>query len=589
MALVDFPIRPGVYSDFPDRGVGKLGFWKGSDKVRFVESLPETIGGWVADNPAAAMQGKARGVVDWVSLRGERIIAFGTHLKLYVWLGGQFFDITPVRASSTINADPFATTDTLATVTVTDTAHGAADGAFVTFSGAAAVGGITIAGEYQITYVDSNSYTITHSAVATSSATGGGASVVATYQIDPGSGDSGLNFGWGAGAWAADTWGTARLLGIPVVARTWALGTWGEDLIASHADGSIYVWDSSGGVGTVATLITQAPTSNKSVFISQAARHMIALGADADPMLIRWCSSEDYTVWTPTTTNTAGDKRLDKGSSLVRGIEYRNQHLVFTNAALYLMQYIGPPYIFSVEGAGLNGGVVGPNAMAVYADICYWMGSRNFYQYDGTIKPIPCHVQEAVFNDFNPAQKAKVWAAANAQFDEIWWFYCSANSTEMDRYVIYNTTDKNWSVGTLARTLFVGDSDIVGYPYAVSLDGLLYYHEFGTDADGAAISAYVESGDVEIPQSGEMMMHVSKMIPSFKRVTGDATITVTTKKYPQSSETQASGPLTVNATTEFINPRVRGRQMAVKIASNAADASWRAGILRLDLKPHGRR
>lgn len=591
MALTDLPFKPGFMTNPPDRGVGMLGYWKNGDKVRFKDGLPEMMGGWVRDNASQAMEGVARGAADWVTLRNEKLIGFGTSHKLYVWQGGSFFDITPVRASSTINNNPFATTDTSAVVVVTDTAHGATDGAFVTFSGAAAVGGITISGEYQLTYINTDSYSITHSSAATSTvAAGGGAAVVAEYQINPGAELSVEGTGWGAGAWGAEAWGTARTVASLVFeARTWTLDLWGEDLIACHADGNIYVWDSSVGTGTRAALIAAAPTNNRSAFVSQESRHLVALGADGDPMMIKWCDSEDYTDWTPTTTNTAGDKRVDTGSRLVRGIEFRNQTLVFTDSALYAMQFIGPPYTFAVLPVGLTGGLMGPNAAVVHANVCYWMGTANFYQYDGVIKPMVCPVYEHVFRDINVAQSAQVWAGVNTSFNEVWWIYCSGDSDQNDRYVIYNTVEQTWVFGTLDRSLYVGDSDVVGAAYAVDPDGVLYYHDIGTTQDGAAHEAFIESGDVEISQGGESFMHVGKMVPDFKRISGEVSATVTTKRYPQASETQVSGPHAMTVDTEFINPRVRGRQMSVKVGSNSTTADWRLGMLRLGLRPHGKR
>lgn len=589
MALENLPFKPGFVSDDPDRDVGTAGYWKTGDKVRFLHGLPQSMGGWTRDNASISMVGVPRGVVDWLTTRSEQVIGFGTNYKLYVWIGGLFYDITPIRASSTINNNPFSMTNTLTTVTVTDTAHGAIDGAYVTFSGAAAAGGITISGEYQLTYVDADTYTITHSAAATSTTTGGGASVVAAYQINPGPATATVEFGWGVGTWGESTWGTARAISDLVnQLRTWTLDLWGEDMIATHFDGNIYVWDSSVGVGTRAAIISAAPTSNKSAFVSQEARHIVALGAGGDPMQIKWCTSEDYTDWTATTTNTAGDKRVDKGSQLLRALPYRDQHLVFTDAALYAMQYVGPPYTFSVKPVSETE-LIGPNAVVVYAGVCYWMGIGNFYMYDGMVRVVPCPVYEHVFRDYNADQAFKVWAGANSRFDEVWWLYCSEDSTEVDRYVMFNTVEKHWVFGTMARTLYVGNSDVINSVYATSADGCLFYHDFGTSADGADLNAYIESGDVEIPQAGENMMHIDKIIPNFKRLTGTVELTLTTKRYPQDSETQTSGPHDVTSATKFVNPRVRGRQTSVKIESDSASADWRMGVLRVDVKKHGKR
>ena len=590
MPLPTLRLKPGMYSDDTDRDVGSLGYWKDGDKVRFLHGLPQSMGGWVKDDASASMVGTARSAVDWITSRMERAIGLGTSKKLYVWIDGGFFDITPIRASSTINNNPFAMTDTSTTVVVTDTSHGAIDGAYVTYSGAAAAGGITISGEYRITYIDADSYSITHSAAATSTVSGGGASVVAAYQINPGLDTSVFATGWGVGNWGEETWGTPRALSDVIdSARVWSLSAWGEDLIASHVDGNIYVWDSSVGTGTRAALIATAPTSNKSVLVSSEDRHVIALGAGGDPMLIQWCDSEDYNDWTPTTTNTAGDKRVDRGNTLMRGVDFRNTHLIFTDAAMYNMRFIGPPYTFSVEPVGATGGLMGPNAVVVYAEVCYWMGTENFYFYDGTIQVLPCPVFETVFKDFNFAQGAKVWAGANSRFDEVWWLYCSEGSDEVDRYVLYSTVEKHWAFGTIARTVYVGDSDVIGEIYAVSADGFLYYHDTGTTADGSAMNAYLESGDIEIAPDGEQFMHISKLIPDFKRLTGEVVLTVTTKRYPQDTESQSSAALTVNSNTKFVNPRVRGRQASIRVESNSTTADWRMGTMRVELRPHGKR
>ena len=590
MGLKDIPFKPGVVADLPDREVGTAGFWKDADKVRFLNGLPQTMGGWVKDAVLAAILGTARGGVDWQTTRGERVIGVGTNVKLYVWIGGVFSDITPIRTSHTINNNPFSMTDTLTTVTVTDTAHGAVNGDYVTFSGATAAGGITIVGEYAITYIDANSYTITHSAAATSTTSGGGAGVVAVYQINVGGVNSEAGLGWGSGAWSGSTWGTSRTVtDIVLYARTWKLDVWGEDLIASHFDGSIYVWDSSAGVGTRATLIAAAPTSNKAIFVSQESRHIVALGASADPLSIKWCDSETYTDWTPTTTNSAGDARVDQGSQLLTSVALRDQHLVFTDSAIYAMQYVGPPYTFSVKPQGLSGGLAGPNAAIAYMGLCYWMGDKNFYYFDGVAHVLDCPVFEKVFNDYNVDEGFKVWAGVSVKFDEVWWLYCTEDSTEIDRYVVYSTVEKHWTVGTLARTMYIGDSDVIPDVYAFSADGYLYYHEIGTSDNGAALTSYVTSGDFEIAEGGEQLMHVSKLIPDFKRLVGAVDVLVTTKKYPQAAETQTSATLAVTSATEFISPRVRGRQASIKLASTSTTADWRAGPMRLDLKPHGKR
>lgn len=595
MTLRDISFKPGILTEASDREVGKIGFWKDCNFVRFFNGLPERMGGYVKDNPLSSVLGIARGSVDWRSLRDELIIGMGTHLKLYVWIGGTFSDITPYRETGTLGADPFATTNASATVTVTDAAHGLAVGDYVHFSGATAVAGITISGQYVVVTVPgSGSYTITHSANANATTTGGGASVAYSYELGVGEETSVKALGFGVGTWGGSTWGTPRATStIVTYARTWSCAAWGEDLLASPRGGKLYVWDSSVGTGTRATLITQAPSTMQAMFVSQEDRHVVALGAHdgsvSDPMLIRWCDTEDYTDWTILTTNTAGSKRLDQGNMILCGVAARGERLIFTDSHLFSMLFSGPPDTFSFRSLGGNGGIMGPLAAVEAQGVVYWMGLENFYAYDGAIHVLPCTIHSHVFRDINLVQQVKVCCGANRSNNEIWWLYPTADSDEVDAYAVYNTLEKTWYYGTLARTLYVGDSDIIAPPYAMGTDGFLYYHDVGASADGGAISAFLESGDFELDEAGNQIMHVSKYIPDFARLSGSVSVTFTGKKYPQATETQASGPHTITATTQFVNPRMRARQVSVKIESSGTGDDWRMGGVRVDQTPHGGR
>lgn len=595
MALTDIPFKPGIYTETTDRGVGKLGYWKDCDKVRFVDGHPQKMGGWTKDTTDDFL-GIARSAVDWKPFSSSNIfVGIGTHLKLYIWNNGTFSDITPYRETGTLSG-PFDTTSGLYTVTVNDAGHGLSAGDYVHFSGATAGGGITIDGEYTVTSVTSSSaYVITHSVSASSTASGtGGASVAYSYEISIGSADSTLGYGWGAGSWGAETWGTARTTTtFLTLARIWSLATWGEDMVACPRGGKIYAWDSSVGTGTRATLITNAPSTNRAIFVSQEDRHLVALGAHDgsadDPMLIRWCDAEDYTNWTPSLTNTAGDKRLDLGNEIYCGLPVRGETLIFTDTHVYGMVFSGGVEVFTFRTIGDNGGLRGPNAVYVSEGIAYWMGDRNFFFYDGLVKVLECPVLTHVFGDINTDQKAKIFCGMNREFREIWWLYPSGDSMEIDRYVIYNLQDKVWYYGTLARTVMVGDSDVLQGVYAAGTNGYMYYHDSGVDDDGSAMESWLESGDVEISETGEQMMHVSKYIPDFQTLDGNMEITFTGKRYPQDSETQASGPHSFSSATKFINPRMRARQLYIRMESNEIGGDWRSGHIRIDLLPHGKR
>lgn len=593
MGLQDLDFKPGIYADETERGAGRLPFWKDCDHVRFHRGLPEKIGGWVKDNPDEQMLGTVRAAFDWQSLGSAKLVSFGSSQRLYIWEGGLLHDITPVFATGSLT-NPFATTTGSAIVTVTDTSHGLTENTGVIFTGASAVGGITVNGEYTVTtVVDDNTYTITHSTPAGSDASGGGA-VGFTYLLPAGNDLVVPLFGWGAGGWGNETWGTARTLASLLrTAAMWSLDTWGEDLIACRRDQGVYVWDTSAGTATRAAQISGAPTQALAAFVSQEDRHLVVLGADADPLLIRWSDQEDYTVFTPTTTNTAGDKRLDQGTEIFTYIKLRAEHLIFTDEALYSMTFVGPTDTFGFRPLGSNHGLAGPKAVVEYEGKAYWMGDNGFYVYSGVVEVIDCPVHHHVFDNISDQQRFIAAAGVNQEFSEIWWLYSTASDEDISRYVVYNTVEKTWYYGTLERGLYVGDSDIIETPYAVGTDGYLYYHEVGTNADGAPLESYLESGAVELnlkdAPAGTSLMHVSKLIPDFYMLDGRVSVTVVGRKYPQAAETQSSGPIDVTAATEFINPRLRARQVFIRVESEDLNTDWRMGTNRLDIRPHGGR
>lgn len=594
MPLTDFTIRPGIVTIKTDRGAGKEARWKSGDKVRFFNAMPEKIGGWVKATVTQFL-GICRGTWDWQTLNFVKYIGTGTHLKLYVYQGGTFSDITPLRSSGTLANNPFTTTNGSPIVTVHHVAHGEMVGDYVHYSGASAVGGITINGEYAVTsVVDADNYRITHSANASSGAVGGGAAVAFQYEIHIGLADSIFGLGWGAGQWSFGTWGTARTVSTFLqLVRTWKMENWGEDLIANYHGGGIYLWDSSVGTGTRAAIITGTPATARGIFVSPENRILVAYGAHDgsidDPMLVRWSDSEDYSVFAPDIiNNVAGSKRLDQGTELLAHAKTRSGTIIASDSFSWMMTFDGPPNTFGWTPLGGNGGLVGPNAMVEAEGTVFWMGAQNFYIFDGSIRVLPCEVHNHVFEDFNMVQKHKVWAGANQFFSEIWWLYPSANSIECDRYVLFNRVEGTWSIGTISRTAFVGNSKVFQNAYAFGPDHYLYDHEFGMDADGLAMDATLESGDGEIGE-GDQIMRVRKLVPDFKVLAGSISITLKGRKYPQRAEQFSKGPFTVGATTAYINPKIRARQVALALRSNEVGGDFRCGTFRLELRQSGKR
>lgn len=597
--LKDLQIAPGFFTLKTDRGAN--GRWKGGDKVRFHHGLPEKLGGWLRSGSDDFL-GMCRALKDFLSLSFEKLIAAGTHSKLYIWKSGTFYDVTPIRATTNPMANnPFAMTNTSTTVTVTDVAHGATQGSYVTFSGAAAGAGITIDGEYQIqTIVDADNYTITHSAAATSTASGGGAAVVAAYQINIGSANSVYGLGYGAGTYGTSTYGTPRTLSnFLTSAMIWSLDTWGEDLIACPRGGAIYLWDTSVGVATRASAISGTPSTARVVFVAEN-KHLVVLGAHDgaadDPLLIKWSSSEDYTDFTASATNSAGEKRLTAGNEILCRLKMPKEDLILTDSHATAMRFTGAPNWFSFEDLGQNGSIRGQNAAIEANGIGYWMGEKNFFYYDGRVNVLPCEVWPTLFDaedddqpGLNFVQRAKTFAVYIRDFSEVWWLYCSRDSAEVDRYVAYNTLEKVWHFGTLARTAMIGNSDVFEVPFATGSNGYLYDHETGVDDDASAMAPYIDSGDMEIPDAGDYLMQVGMLVPDFKRLEGSVTMTMTAKKYPQDTDSQAQASITITSSTKYVNPRLKGRQISFRFASSAVGDSWRMGTLRIAARPHGKK
>lgn len=619
--LVPLRFRPGFNRDATRHGTE--GSWFEGDKIRFRDGMPEVIGGW-AKYSSSTMLGTTRALYPWSTLAGEILVGAGTHLKYYVLRGGVPIDVTPIRETTAAGDVTFSATNGSSTITVTDTAHGATLGAFVTYSGAASLGGNVTAAvldqEHQITEIlTSNTYTIEVSVVANGSDTGnGGASVVGAYQINPGLDDGILGVGWGADPWGSGGWGAAgsSSAGIGTL-RIWSHDNFGEDLITNPRDGGVYYWDSSAGYSSANRAVAladlaganSAPTVAKRVMVSDQDRHVICFGCDdeftpgtQDPLLIRWSDQEDAATWNTATTNTAGSIRLSSGSEIITALQTKREILVFTDASLHSMQWIGAPYTFGIQDLAHSIQIVSPNAAVAVNDVVYWMSPNKFMMYDGVTKVVPCSVDDYVFSDFRYDQQQKVVAGHNSRFSEVWWFYPSAGADENDRYVVYNYEQNIWYFGTMARTAWVV-SGIVDNPLAAATDGYVYQHEFGMN-DGSqspaiGIDAYIESATMDIG-NGERFFFSRRAVPdmTFRSSTGSPSATMTFKsfRFPGSAiyDTNASSVLQTSTSvveqyTEQLHIRLRGRSVSMRVASNQENTSWRLGVPRLEMRTDGAR
>jgi len=594
------------------------GGWYECDKIRFRQGTPEKIGGWqkLSDN---TYLGICRSLWPWTTLGGVSYIGLGTHLKYYVEFGGEYFDITPIRTTVVLGANPFATTVGSPIVVVTHATHGATDLSFVTFSGAAVVAGLDLNAEYQLTYINANSYSITASANASSTTTGGGAAVNAAYQLNAGSEIQIPQYGWGAGTWGGGAWGIG--LSSTTSVRVWCGQNFGEDLIFGPMGEGIYYWDSSVGTGTRGVNITSmggasdVPTVHNLLMISDASRFVMCFGvnplgsADLDPMLIRWSDQESAVDWTPTATNQAGDIRLSHGSQILGVLQVRQEILVWTDTSMYSMQYLGPPAVWGSTLLGDNVSLINDRSVIVANNTAYWMGIEKFYMYDGTIRTLPSDLRQYVFSDFNMDQAQQVHAGTIERFNEVWWFYCSSASTSIDRYVIFNYIENAWYYGTLVRTAWIDTSVSNPNPLGAGPQKLIF-HEVGVDNDETtttqAIEAYITSSQFDI-DDGHNFGFVWRMLPDVNFTGSTATnpsVVVslaplsgsgsgyTTPASVAGSDTasvirSASSP--VEVFTNQVNIRVRGRQMSFKIESTGIGTAWQLGYPRIDIRPDGRK
>ena len=614
MKLVDLKFQPGIDKQDTAYSAGDQRKYVDSDFVRFHYGKPERWGGWAyLPNPNKTVVGVVRDTHSWIGLDGTRYLALGTDRKLYLYTEGAVYDITPIRETQALT-NPFTTNGTT-TVTVTDGAHGAIVGDFVTFDSFSSIDGLDMNQEFEVITVPSaNTYTVTHTSTASGSTSGGGGSGNAKYQINTGPATSTYGYGWGTETWGLSTWGTARSSsGVVLSARQWSLDNFGEDLIATVLNGGTFIWDTSNGTGVRAIALSNAPTASRFSLVSTDTRHLLIFGTETtigdtstqDDLLFRFSDREDATDYTPVSTNEAGSLRISDGSRIMGAVKSSGQILVWTDTSMHGIQFVGTPFTFGLRQLGANCGLIAPHAAIEVNGRAFWMSDDAFYTYDGVVKKMPCSVQDYVFDDLSYTNKNDIAVGLNTAFNEIIWYYPSSNATQIDRGVAYNYLENTWYTVSLGRTTWLGAYVYelpIATEYSASLTanvstilGLtagasyIYEQETGNNqADGTAINAFLTSGSVEIAD-GDELMSVSKLVPDFDNLANTLTATLTLEQYPQSADTVTTSG-TISSTTEKIDVRGRGRAVKIKYQTNTVnDTPWRLGSTKLQLRPDGRR
>jgi hypothetical protein len=608
MPLTNFTIKPGINKEVTDyTGQGQ---WVDSDNVRFFNGLPQKIKGW-DKFVETTIVGVVRDQHAWISLDGTRYDAFGTDRKLYVYEEGLVFDITPIRATEALT-DPFTTNGT-ATVLVTDAGHGCEQGSFVTFDSFSTIDGLDMNQEFEVTsVVNTSAYTVTHTSTASGSTAGGGGAGNAAYQINPGPAFSTAAYGWGTDGYGLGGWGEpSTVSNVTLEARQWSLDNFGEDLIATQLNGGTYRWDTSSGTGTRAAIVANAPTTSRLSLVSSPDRHLILFGtentignpATQDDLLLRFSDQEDINNYTPTAENTAGSLRIADGSRILAAERSRGQTLVWTDTSLHSLQFIGPPFTFGLRQLGQNCGIIGQHAAIDLNGNSFWMSQDSFYLFDGSVKKLPCTVEQFVFNNINQTASENAFAGHNGEFNEIVWFYARTGSDQINAVVAFNYQEQTWWTGTLARTSWI-DRETYDNPIGTQYLGnttannetilgltsgatQIYLHEQGNDADGQAMDAYLKSGAVQIGQ-GDDFSFVSKLIPDVQNQSGTLNLNFEFLRYPNDANAVTKST-SFTSGTEKVDLRGRGRQFTANIVSNTTGTAWRLGTMRFDIQPDGRR
>ena len=633
--------KPGFNKMVTDSGAESQ--WVDGDFVRFRYGLPEKIGGWSQlTNSNNTLPGVARAQHAWTSIAGEKYVAIGTSQGLFLYYEGEFFDISPLDNDVITGAD-FDATSGSATVTVNKVSHGLLDGRYITFSSVTVPTGSGYAtsdftnNTFEVLNKTDDTFEITMPSNSAGTTSGTGSAQIDPYEIvGPTFQTAGL--GWGTDTWSSGTWGTASATSNVILdPGLWSLDNFGQILTATIHNGKTFTWNAGAATPRAnrATVMSGAPTKTKLTQVSDRDRHVFHFGTETtigdsttfDPMFIRFSNQEDFNSYTPTATNTAGTFRLDKGNEIVGAVSGKDYTLVLTDSSAYVIQYVGPPFTFSVRQVGTNCGLIGQNALSYSNGIVFWMsGEGGFFMYDGTVKAIPCLVEDFVFTtsadnlgiNYNSSQL--VYAEHNTLYNEINWFYASSGNEQIDRCVVYNYGENVWTVGSLARSSYI-DQGVYDLPYATDynktalpnfpIQGITakygastyYAQETGTDqvnsSGTTSIDAFIQSGDFDITNTnnvadlrgeGEYIMSVKRFIPDFKVLTGNSKITLLLNNYPSETAVSSSlGPFTITSSTDKVDTRARGRLVSLKIENDAVGETWRYGTLRLDAKPDGRR
>jgi hypothetical protein len=639
--------KPGFNKMVTDSGAESQ--WVDGDFVRFRYGLPEKIGGWnQLTVQAETLPGAARAQHTWTSLVGEKYAAIGTSQGLFLYYGDDFYDITPLDTA--ITGATFDASTGSPTVTVNKTSHGLSNGRYVKFDTVTVPTGSGYASTdftdntFEIANVTTNTFEITMPTNSAGTTSGTGSAEILPYVI-VGPVFQTAGYGWGTYLWGDSTWGTERTVSDVVLdPGNWSLDNFGQILIATIFDGRTFTWNpgASGARSIRATVMSGAPTSTRLTQVSDRDRHLFHFGTETtigdpstvDPMFIRFSNQEDYNTYQPTATNTAGTFRVDKGNKIMGAVSGKDYTLVLTDTSAYVIQYVGPPFTFSVKQVGTNCGLIGQHALSYSNGIVFWMsGEGGFFMFDGTVKAIPCLVEDFVFTttgnnlgiNYNSAEV--VYAEHNSLYNEINWFYPKSGSEQIDRCVTFNFGENCWTTSSLARSTYA-DQGVFNLPYATqynrtgtpnfAIQGVTntygastyYAHETGTDqinsSGTTSINAYIQSGDFDISATrditgqstgmadfrgdGEFIMSMKRFVPDFKVLTGNSKITLLLNDYPSQSATSSPlGPFTITSSTDKVDTRARGRLLAIKIENDGTGETWRYGTLRVDVRPDGRR
>lgn len=623
MPFILLKFKPGLNKD--QTNYSNEGGWWACDKVRFRSGYPEKIGGWTKYTTETVI-GVCRQMFGWITSFTDNFLALGTNKKVYIEAGGNLNDITPLSATTSAGDVTFSASNGSSIITVFDTGSATAAGDYVTFSGAVTLGGnitatILNANHEIATSINSDAYTIVVDATANASDSGdGGASVIGYYEIPTGNSGNTYGYGWGTSTWSRGTWGSGSEQPVNLPPRVWFFDNFSNDLVMNYNDGGsgqIYYWERGSSddpvtaLGTRAVLLSSLSGANEvpvlagQVLVSQNDKHLLAFGAvpygssnpaDFDPLLIRWANQDDPVEWEPTPTNSAGFIRVSRGSAIQRAVATRQEILVFTDTSLNSLQFTGTTDVFALQELNDNISLMGPNAITTANNIVFWMGHDKFYAYTGRVETLPTTLWTHVFRNFNHQNHVTVVAASNEGFNEVWWFYSSANATDNDSYVVYNYVEKIWYYGTIDRTFWL-DSGLREYPQAVDADGNLYNQEDGVDAGDDPMEAYIQSSDFDIAD-GEQFMMTRRILPDL-RFSGstasepEASLTLIPKAFPGSAPQSEPNlriiETSVDQYTEEVFIRARGRSLALKVLSNTSGVQWQLGNPRVDARTDGRR